>query len=363
MPAAPRIQLVDSDPRTAIEMASTLRRRGWEVVSSSDATSAIAVAVQSRPDAVVLNMDVPGGGGLAVLRRLRQSIHTAITPVVALARDPVRQERDVLAAGGQECIGAGANADAVCAALERHIARPPTVGGAPVEVLHDATRMAALRASGLLDSPAEAAYDDVTRLAARLLGVPVALLSLVDLDRQFFKSQVGLGDPWASRRETPMSHSFCQWVVSSRDVVRIDDARALPTLRTNPAIEELGVVAYAGVPVFGAERQALGSFCAIDSQPRAWSDRDVATLQDLASIAEVFAARAELERAPPARMADFDRHVDAAGNAVDGAVNLLERCAGELGPADAALLHRVVRQNARHLVQLNRLIQVADLFE
>ena len=358
------IQLVESDPKAAIELASAMRRRGWDVVSASDATMAMSVAVQAKPQLVVLNVGIPGGGGLAVLKRMRASVHTAITPVIAMGRHVDPGGNAFLSAGAQEYVGAQPGADAVCAAVEKYVGRPlPAPPEAPSEMLRAATRMAALRASGLLDTDPEKAYDQVTQLAAKLLGVPVSLLSLVDKDRQFFKSQVGLPEPWATERQTPLSHSFCQWVVSGQEVVRIDDARGLPLLRANPAIRDLGVIAYAGVPVYGKDGQALGSFCAIDTQPRTWTDFDVAILRDLASLVEVCAAQFELGQQPPVRMSDFDRHVDAAGNAIGGAVGLLHRSGESLDTSEAGTLFAVIRQNSQHLVQLNRLIQVADLLD
>ena len=79
--------------------------------------------------------------------------------------------------------------------------------------LRDPIRLAALEETGLLDSLPEETFDRFTRLAARLLGTPVSLITLVTPDRQFFKSAVGLAAPWAAARETPLSHSFCQYVV------------------------------------------------------------------------------------------------------------------------------------------------------
>jgi hypothetical protein len=78
-----------------------------------------------------------------------------------------------------------------------------------------AERLAALQRTELLDTLPELEFDRVTRLACRLLGTEVALLSLIDADRQFFKSSCGLPEPLASARQTPFSHSFCQHVVAS----------------------------------------------------------------------------------------------------------------------------------------------------
>jgi PAS domain S-box-containing protein len=151
--------------------------------------------------------------------------------------------------------------------------------------LDDVHRLQALRDSGLLDTPVEEEFDRITRLATRILGVPVALVSLVDRDRQFFKSCIGLPEPWATRRETPLSHSFCQHTVTTGAELVITDARLHPELRHNLAVPDLGVVAYAGIPLVTTDGAMLGSFCAIDTKPRSWSEEDLATLRDLAGVA------------------------------------------------------------------------------
>jgi PAS domain S-box-containing protein len=151
--------------------------------------------------------------------------------------------------------------------------------------LSDAARLEALRRTMLLDTPADPAFDRLTRLATRLLHVPVALVSLVDQERQFLKSAVGLPEPWASERETPLSHSFCQHVVASGKPLIIADARQDLLLCDNLAIVDLQVTAYAGIPLITADGHAIGSFCAIDTETRIWTEDDVALLQDLAAAA------------------------------------------------------------------------------
>src|ERR1022692_4408800 len=144
-------------------------------------------------------------------------------------------------------------------------------------------RLSELRRSGLLDSPSEKIFDHLTELAAKVLKVPVALMSLVDADRQFFKSQVGLPDEWAQKRETPLSHSFCQYVAGSNEPLIIGDAREYPLVCDNLAVRDLNVVAYAGVPLITPTGQTLGSFCAIDVKPRVWTSEDVEILRALAA--------------------------------------------------------------------------------
>jgi diguanylate cyclase (GGDEF)-like protein len=164
--------------------------------------------------------------------------------------------------------------------------------------LDDPDRLRALEATGLMDAPAEEAFARITRLAASLLGTPVSLVSLVDAHRQFFAGQTGLPEPWASRRGTPLSHSFCQHVVVSGEPLVVTDARLDPRVAGNGAIDDLGVTAYAGVPLCDAGGHRLGSFCVIDGRPRRWTDAELGVLRDLGeSVMTEIALRHALQEA------------------------------------------------------------------
>jgi GAF domain-containing protein len=160
-------------------------------------------------------------------------------------------------------------------------AAPPHPVGGPA-ALADPHRLAALARTYLGPAPDEA-LDRFARLVSTLLHVPVALVSLVTADRQVFPGAVGLPEPWASRRETPLSHSFCQHVVGEARPMVFPDARIYARVRDNRAIPDLGVVAYAGMPLTDLEGRVLGSLCAIDDKPRAWTPDELATLEDLAA--------------------------------------------------------------------------------
>ena len=160
--------------------------------------------------------------------------------------------------------------------------RQPPQAVAP-DVLRDPVRLAHLRALDLLDSPAEEAFDRLTRLTARLLKAPVALISLVDENRQYFKSCIGLGKPWCDLRETPLSHSICQYVVVTGEPLVISDARRNPLVRHNLAIPDLGVVAYAGIPLRTHDGHVLGTLCVIDHKPRRWTKAEIGLLEHLAT--------------------------------------------------------------------------------
>ncbi len=164
---------------------------------------------------------------------------------------------------------------------------------ATAAAVQDPARLAALRATGQLDSPPDPGFDRHVRLAAEVLNAPVALVSLIDEDRQFLKSSVGVEEPWASARETPLSHSFCQHTVAQGEPLVVDDAREHPVLKANPAVAEMGTVAYAGVPLIDADGHALGTLCVLDSRPRQWSSHQVELLSDLAAsvVSEITLAR------------------------------------------------------------------------
>jgi diguanylate cyclase (GGDEF)-like protein len=155
--------------------------------------------------------------------------------------------------------------------------------GPAVDLLVAPARLAALERSGLMDGPAEVAFDRLTRLASRVLYAPVALVSLVDGRRQFFKSAQGLPEPWASRRQTPLTHSFCQHVVRMAGPLVVHDARVHPLVCDNLAIRDLGVIAYLGAPLTTSEGQTLGSFCVIDGKPRPWTGHDLETVSEMAA--------------------------------------------------------------------------------
>jgi signal transduction histidine kinase len=169
-------------------------------------------------------------------------------------------------------------------------------------------RMDALRRTALLDSPVEEAFDRLARLTTRVLHVPVALVTLIDRDRQFFKSCVGLPAPWCTARQTPLTHSFCVHVVATGEPLVIEDARNHPVLRENLAIDRLGVVAYAGYPLKTSEGDVLGTLCAIDTQPRKWTEDDLAILADLSlSVMTEIELRSTQELEAHARAAEAAR--------------------------------------------------------
>ena len=144
---------------------------------------------------------------------------------------------------------------------------PPETMGAmtdPATPLEEVRRLAALRAAGLLDTPPEERFDRVTRLAQRLFGVPIALISLADEDRQWFKSRQCL-----DVEETPRAFSFCAHAIDADDVFEVQDAGADARFVDNPLVTgDTNIRFYAGCPIAGPDGSRLGTLCVIDRRPR-----------------------------------------------------------------------------------------------
>ena len=146
--------------------------------------------------------------------------------------------------------------------------------------IDDEARLAAVRNTGLLDTPPEPVFDGLTREAASALGVPATFISLVDRTRDFYKSQHGFAEPLSAVRELE-GRTFCHYTLMSESPLAIEDAARDPVYREVPTVATLGVRAYLGIPLVVDER-VIGSFCAIDYEPRRWSADDIALMVALA---------------------------------------------------------------------------------
>ena len=167
----------------------------------------------------------------------------------------------------------------------------------------EARRLAVLRGLGILDTPPDPALDELTRLAADVLGTPVALVSLVDEDRQWFKSRVGM-----AATQTPRCDAFCAHAIAQEGLFLVEDAWADPRFAGNPLVTGGPFIRfYAGVPLRVAGR-SVGTLCVTDRQARTLSSRERSTLERLAGLVAVQLLRHRDEataRLARARLADF----------------------------------------------------------
>lgn len=145
----------------------------------------------------------------------------------------------------------------------------------------EARRLQALDALGLMDTQPHPAFDCVTAAASLSLRAPIALISLIGAERQWFKSVVGL-----DRADTPRAIAFCAHTIEGWDPVVVADARNDARFRDNPLVAgEPFVRAYAGVPLIDPEGFALGTLCVLDTRPRDFTAADLLILSHLADAA------------------------------------------------------------------------------
>jgi diguanylate cyclase (GGDEF)-like protein len=152
----------------------------------------------------------------------------------------------------------------------------------PPTPIDEATRLAALRSLDILDTPPEERFDRLTRLARRLFGVPIAVVSLVDTNRQWFKSSVGM-----PCTETPREVSFCGHAILTDDILLVNDAWRDERFQDNPLVTGVPKLRfYAGCPLKVSDGSTLGTLCILDTVPRELDSEDRAMLRDLARVAE-----------------------------------------------------------------------------
>jgi hypothetical protein len=143
---------------------------------------------------------------------------------------------------------------------------------------NEAERLEVLKSYEILDTGPEEAFDGLTRLASYICETPISLVSLIDSQRQWFKSKLGLEVP-----ETPREISFCQYAIMQNDIFEVEDAQSSDLFRNNPLVTgEPNIRFYAGAPLINSEGYNLGSLCIIDTVPKHLTDQQRDALQTLA---------------------------------------------------------------------------------
>lgn len=156
------------------------------------------------------------------------------------------------------------------------------------KIVHSLTspqRLSALYDTNLLNTPEDRMLNRLTAIICRDLDVPIALVTLVASDWQFFKSQQGLSGQAAEERGTEIKYSLCRYVVEQGSTIAIEDAREISGLKDHPAVAERDIVAYLGAPLLSGG-QVIGSVCAADTKARHWTDSDMRMIERRANFVQ-----------------------------------------------------------------------------
>ncbi|HET9854929.1 MAG TPA: MBL fold metallo-hydrolase [Methylomirabilota bacterium] len=280
-----RSVLVALDPGPLREqLLEALHADDLTAVVPADAADIVAHARAAPPSVLLLGRRIGGRDGLEVCRAVRSVPEgsAAALPIVIVAAGETETDR---AAGAPTGV-----TDWLVAPFSTLYARTRVRAWALRQACRwmraplppdEAERLRVLRDAQVLDSPAEERFDRITRLARRVFDVPIALVSLVDAERQWFKSHQGL-----DVRETHREVSFCAHAIHDDRVFIVSDALTDPRFADNPAVTgEIRARFYAGRPIrmFG---RRVGTLCLVDRRPRELREDDVRVLNDLATLVE-----------------------------------------------------------------------------
>ncbi|QSQ25441.1 diguanylate cyclase [Pyxidicoccus parkwayensis] len=286
---APYALIAEPDPGRAAVLLALVRDEGLEGVVARDGEAAQeAVRQRGSPRLLITDLALPRVDGFVLLSWLREREDAASTAVVVVtAFDELRvrawQLKDAL--GIHALLSRRATQELVRDTLKRVLAGQRTALPDAQEPAGDLERQRLERidAMRLVDEePPDMELQQLVSEVAQAFGVPVALLSLVLGDRQWFKAHVGLPPSLAKARGTPRDWSFCHHVVQGRESLVVPDATRHPVFRDNPLVRDGIVGSYAGAPLVTSTGEVLGSLCVIDTRPLVLGSEDLAALRELA---------------------------------------------------------------------------------
>lgn len=234
--------------------AHSNRNEPTEIVTTRQAADMLGVAVSTVQKWVELgkltSWKTPGGHRRIPLTAIQAVLQQGVAVMPALAS---LSDDDVAASGDSASTGG---------------------------VITEAARLHATRATGLFDTPADTRYERIVRVAALLTDVPIALISLLDEQRQWFKARIGL-----SITETPRSWAFCNYTIMENKIMVVEDATLDPRFAANPLVTgQEAIRFYAGVPLLDENASRLGSLCVLDRVPRKLTHDQMWALTELASM-------------------------------------------------------------------------------
>ena len=278
----------ERDELAGTMLAQLLQQRGFEAASAPGklvAGELVSFAENADVDVVCISVVVPST--IIHARYLCQKVRTKFPKMkIIVGLWGTTTENNTESAQRLRDSGADEVVVSLAEAVEQIIKSAPllTEGMSPAPIPDDEEeRLAALAELQLLDTEAEPAFDRIISKVARVFEMPIALISLVDRHRLFFKSHTGLPEDLAESRQASRDVSVCGHVVSNNEVTVIEDLARDRRFASNPWIRQRGLRFYAGAPLHAPNGQPIGSLCLLDVKPREFTTRDRRHLQEYAS--------------------------------------------------------------------------------
>jgi DNA-binding response OmpR family regulator len=272
------VLLIDDEPDLCELAQMRLEQEEFLVVTARDGQRALDLLALIVPDVIVTDLMMPVLDGFEFIKRYHQRFASP-APVIAMsALEPyVKKAVEVGAdAAFHKPVDFTKMVETIRnLATGRRERVPPS--GQPARV-DEATRLRQIFALQLDVTAPEPAMHELTQLIASHFNVPIALISIVTEDRQFWTAGCGIPEDLAAARGTPRSESFCTHAVSSRAALVVQDTRDNPFFRDNPFTTTRGIRFYAGVPLFGRHGEAVGTICLLDHGPRTFTHLDLEVL-------------------------------------------------------------------------------------
>lgn len=270
--ATPVILMAVRDPIAADTIRGAAQEDGIALLEAGRADEALSTATTAQPSLVILEWGPETADLLA-----REDVAARDIPIVVVA-----DEEHLSANAVSDWLIRPFSSAYARTRIRACLLRTTCRWERALTSQNEEQRLASLHGLGILDTPPEERFDRITRLAASIFNTPMASISLVDRDRQWFKSSYGL-DAVESSRET----SFCSHAVAARDVLVVPDAFQDPRFSDNPLVTGSPRIRfYAGCPIFVGP-DCVGTVCVLDNRPRQVDDNSVHLLHDLAALAEL----------------------------------------------------------------------------
>lgn len=274
----PKVLLVGQDGRYVTPLADGLRARGIEALVHTQEDGVMAVLLRERPELLVLETDRPRSNAQELINKLKKNPLLATIPVILLAPhlEPAQARTRTVCCGAQGFVSGMIAQEEAVAQLDDILARRR-----PLLPADEGPRLAALQKLKILDTGPEAAFDELVQVASLVCGTPMALVSLVDAERQWFKARIGIDGT-----ETQRDVAFCAHAIHSPEVMEVPDATADSRFAANPFVTGAPDVRfYAGAPLITTGGHALGTLCVIDRVPRALTREQKTILTSLGRVA------------------------------------------------------------------------------